>query len=814
MPEIKFTFTGEERGLYAEALRSAGAIDAAGRAASAATMQLTRQESAVAKLQIGLSRYEKTLGELSKRKSLAIDTGASETSINKITSSMGKLEAQVQKTKDALLLAKLSAGVAQQSQSVAAKKITYMDASKLGGKPVSDFVKQMQGQTQPQPLKNPFEVRQNKATSDFINRMQKNPVDSDTALSQLFPRQSSPNRDLGRMGGKPVSDFVKQMQGQPLKNTGTAPKPTAELSDFAKKMQTGSAVAEQTALNAKLKEAKELTGASWKVFIDAKQAKEQLGSLQEKYKLLRAERDRLGQKVIKAEGAGETAEKIDKLKAAFAGVNQKANDAKAAMDTAKITAMSEAMGQLEGKTTTTGGSFSKLAVFAGGAGTAVATALKAAAAGGEGLKEALAAASEQNKAQSTISKAAIGGDKNAKVFIDTIRGDTGVSAEVAASYYNSLHQSGEDNQQGRALVQQMTGTVETPELLLENAAKLKTANIGFNSNRQVVDTSLAASTIPGVMAKPTELSGTLLSIASTVKGVGGDAPEAASIMAMALHMTKDTEKAAAAAKNIGNAITARNLGGQGMIVGINKLAAQMPKGFFSEDKQESANAMRSQVGGSGLFSSVEEAENFKRMRNMLIERPEVQKNILNAFNNTGPGDALDLAFKARTPEMIEEQNANRVKAKEEISKSSTYGAQSFRKEKMLSAIGDASAKEGELEGSASIRKFIASSAYDINRLFGSTEKDSINGAFHTSSLLGDITSPNNKVQAEARSSFESSNGDLPITKELNDTNKNLTEAVKGLTTAIEKQHTDTRMPLPAPSPNYQHNQPQWQNRGQ
>ena len=133
---------------------------------------------------------------------------------------------------------------------------------------------------------------------------------------------------------------------------------------------------------------------------------------------------------------------------------------------------------------------------------------------------------------------------------------------------------------------------------------------------------------------------------------------------------------------------------------------------------------------------------------------------------------------------------------------------------MLSAIGDASAKEGELEGSASIRKFIASSAYDINRLFGSTEKDSINGAFHTSSLLGDITSPNNKVQAEARSSFESSNGDLPITKELNDTNKNLTEAVKGLTTAIEKQHTDTRMPLPAPSPNYQHNQPQWQNRGQ
>lgn len=111
MPDIKFTFTGEERGLIADALRAAGALDSAKKAADKGTEALTKQEAAIAKLAHRLRELARQQTEAENRLSKARGKGADPAAIDRMTAALDRLKQKSAGVQEALTFDKLDASV-------------------------------------------------------------------------------------------------------------------------------------------------------------------------------------------------------------------------------------------------------------------------------------------------------------------------------------------------------------------------------------------------------------------------------------------------------------------------------------------------------------------------------------------------------------------------------------------------------------------------------------------------------------------------------------------------------------------------------
>lgn len=107
MPEIKFSFTAEENGLIASALRAAGAIDAAKRAATGATSELSKQEVALAKLGKRMLELNASKDKLNKSVQVALNGSNAEASVKKLQDQIKKLDEQLAKIKRDVSIGKL-----------------------------------------------------------------------------------------------------------------------------------------------------------------------------------------------------------------------------------------------------------------------------------------------------------------------------------------------------------------------------------------------------------------------------------------------------------------------------------------------------------------------------------------------------------------------------------------------------------------------------------------------------------------------------------------------------------------------------------
>jgi hypothetical protein len=791
---------------------------------------INKQEIAVAKLQIRLRGYESALSDLGKKRSIAVDMGSSEAVLSKMTSRMSILEKQALKTKDALLMAKLNAGVAQVSMP---KVSSSRDLSLMGGRSVSDFAKQFKGQGQQPAFKNPFEVHQKKETSDFIKRMQKQQVDSNTALAQLMSRRQLPVNDLTLMGGRSVSDFAKQMQGQNQvkKDWSLIPKPKAELTDFAKRMQTGSPIAEQSRRAEELKTAKEHSALNpYLRNINATGQESALAKVAIKLREIEQLKAKAGKNLEIAINTGAGAKKIQELTTHYQKLSDQGKQAQSALASGKWSEIGNVMGILSGKTEAAAGALSKLKLFAGvGAGLgivgATGAANKALDLTKEGMAEGSAAAKTvNNSALPQTARFAASGAGTQEGLQATIRKlvvGVGIPVEQAGEYAELFTQGHLDDKQGIDLVKKLYQKTPDPMGIVRSGVKAS-QNTGLPIE-EAINAALSISSEKGNMISTVQALEGISGMGMTAKDVlHAKGSEVAAFVGQAVHIDKDPAQGIADMNSFIGLLSKPELA---MGMKSQDIAGRM--GEFKERwggvMEQSPELARSVLGI--------DAHQFTFMTEMYKRLPKIQADQEKVEGDKKTGGVLAKLPSIETETSLLQRQAEAAHGSATLSAGKSIRAKTGLTNDMVQdMINSASDESGEGDISRWFRKGIAGAVMLGGRLIGGED----------SKILGETalemaSQPQLYASDKSNSKFSAnlfrlqrempvgegesglSGAAAPVTQQNTEATKELSGVVKMLTETIKEQitvqKTNTKAPLPAPSPSYQKNQPAWQNRG-
>jgi hypothetical protein len=518
-----------------------------------------------------------------------------------------------------------------------------------------------------------------------------------------------------------------------------------------------------------------------------------------------------GKNLEMATSTGASESKIARLTASYNRLQTQSMAAQAALTSGKLDAMSGSMGNLTGRTDAAASAFSKLSLFAKGA-VSVASAYKALDITKEGMAESGTTAKTVNdNVLPHTARFAASGSKTQKELQDTIRklvGGVGIPIEQAGEYAELFTQGGIDDQRGVKLASQLYQKTTNPLELVRSSIKAS-QNTGL-SVEDAINSALTISSKQGNLISPSQALEGIAGVGMTAKDVlHAKGSETAAFVGQAVHGAKDPAQAFANLEAfigmLSNPRLAAGMKSEGIAGRMDEF-----KGRWGGVMAQSPELARNTLGI--------DAHQYAFMREMYGRQSKIQADQALMAEESKTGGILPKLPSVETKTSLLQRKGQSAAGLETISGSETNQAiLALIAERNEKLIGNASNKGNEAPLQKWLRKSIASTVTYVGSLINTDEpekwgryaRDAATNLGFPASFSTESDKLFSKNLNEGGSAFGESNGD---TQKNTQATGELTEAVKALTEVVKKQ-TDTRLPLPTPSPNYQKNQAQWQNRG-